>query len=139
MSTMISTCHFVSRQHAIKYYRSQGYVDAAAAVDDKLKEQAIVIGPPETESWQSLKTNDEGRYVIVEPEFKPVKWDDVAIGDTVYIDNYQNGQFPKASPKISGPFKVVKGNGCGRCLEVTKGKAKGQTFMSYPETLIQKL
>lgn len=133
MSTMISTCHFVSRQHAIKYYRSQGYCDAAAAVDDKLKEQAIVIGSPKIEPGQTVKINDEGRYVIVQLDFKPVTWDDVTIGDVVYIDNYQNGKFPDANPKVSGPFKVAKGNGCGRWLENNKGRG----MMHYPNNLLK--
>ena len=68
--TTFGTCHFVSRQQAIRYYRSQGYVDAAAAVDEKVKEQAIVIGPPKTKPGQTLSVNDEGRYVVKESPLK---------------------------------------------------------------------
>jgi hypothetical protein len=50
-----------------------------------------------------------------------VTWDDVTIGDTVFIDNSQDGQFPQANPKIAGPFRVVEGNGCGRCLKNNRG------------------
>ena len=61
-----------------------------------------------------------------------VTWNDVAIGDTVFVDNYQDGQFPKASPKVSGPFTVIVGNGCGRCLRTNKGRM----FMHYPNNLL---
>ena len=68
---------------------------------------------------------------------RKVTWNDVKIGDTVYIDNYQDGQFPKANPRISGPFKVVRGNGTGRCLQTMKKKWKHQrTFMHYPNNLL---
>ena len=70
---------------------------------------------------------------------KPTTWNNIKIGDTIYIDNYQNGQFPKADPQISGPFKVVKGNGCGRCLQTMRKDWKQQrTFMHYPNNLLIK-
>jgi len=69
------------------------------------------------------------------PEVVAIKltWDEVKLGDTVYIDNYQDGKFPKANPRIGGPFEVVKGNGCGRCLKTQSGK----TFMHYPNNLLK--
>jgi hypothetical protein len=65
--------------------------------------------------------------------FKRVTWDDVAIGDVVHIDNYQDGKFPHADPQISGPFTVARGNGCGRWLV----NAKGRGFMHYPDNLLK--
>jgi hypothetical protein len=69
--------------------------------------------------------------VLSSDDVNPVLWDNVSLGDTVYIDNYQHGARPKANPRIGGPFKVVRGNGCGRCLQ----NIKGSTFMHYPEDL----
>lgn len=66
MPTTYGTCHFVSRRRAIAYYRSQGYCDAQAAVDDNIKTEAIVIGPPKLKPGQTMRINDEGRYVITE-------------------------------------------------------------------------
>jgi hypothetical protein len=66
--------------------------------------------------------------------FKRVTWDDVAIGDVVYIDNYQDGKFPHADPKISGPFTVAVGNGCGRWLDTKKGTGFGY----YPNNLLKR-
>ncbi len=66
--TMWGTSNFVSKQAAIEYYAGQGYgFTAAAAVEQKLKEQEIAIGEP-----TMLKKGDEvflkaseGRYWIV--------------------------------------------------------------------------
>jgi len=66
-------------------------------------------------------------------EFIKVKWADVAEGDVVYIDNYCEGMFPKANPLVSGPYRVVHGNGCGQCLASSRG-----SFMFYPERLLKK-
>jgi hypothetical protein len=72
-------------------------------------------------------------FDIIQEDFHHVTWDDVKIGDVVYIDNYQSGKFPKANPKVSGPMTVVKGNGwCGRCLQ----NVSGRTFMHYPNNLL---
>ena len=59
-------------------------------------------------------------------------WDSVHAGDTVYIDNYENGKYPDASPAISGPYIVsdVK----YRRLTMTWGKLS--TFMHYPDNLL---
>lgn len=62
----------------------------------------------------------------------PVKWADASIGDEVWVDNYQNGKYPQADPKISGPFTVAKGNGSGRWLE-----KNGRGFIHYPENLLR--
>lgn len=68
MSTRFGTPNFVTRRRAISYYRSQGYCDPAAAVDESLKEGAIFIGPPKLKPGQTCSVNDEGRYVVTEPD-----------------------------------------------------------------------
>jgi len=68
-----------------------------------------------------------------QPTLQPILWEDVEIGNVVYLNNYQDGKFPKASPRISGPMTVVVGNGCGRCL----CNVSGRFFMHYPENLLQ--
>lgn len=62
-------------------------------------------------------------------------WADVLYGDWVWIDNCEDGKYPEADPKISGPFRRVEGNGCGRCLETRDGRV----FMHYPENLLRKV
>jgi len=62
-----------------------------------------------------------------------ISWKDVKIGDTVFIDNYEDGKFPKANPRICGPFTVVVSNGCGRCLR----NKNGREFMHYPDNLLK--
>jgi hypothetical protein len=37
----------------------------------------------------------------------PVTWKDVHEGSVIYIDNYEHGKFPRASPTFSGPYTVV--------------------------------
>lgn len=65
--------------------------------------------------------------------FIKVKQSQVQMGDLVYIDNYQDGKFPKASPVIAGPFRKVVGNGSGRCFEATNNR----TTAYYPDTLLR--
>ncbi len=38
---------------------------------------------------------------------KPTTWDQLKPGDCVWIDNYQDGKFPTANPKLSGPYRVM--------------------------------
>jgi hypothetical protein len=64
---------------------------------------------------------------------KAITWKDVKIGETVFIDNYENGKFPSADPRISGPYTVEVGNGCGRWL---KNPRNGRGFMHYPDNLL---
>ena len=59
-------------------------------------------------------------------------WKDVKIGDTVFIDEYEDGKCPKANPRMSGPYIVVEGNGCGHCLE----NQIGRFLMHYPDNLL---
>lgn len=64
--------------------------------------------------------------------FKSIAHSEVKMGETVYFDNFQEGKFPDANPKISGPFVKIHGNGSGRCFE----NARGRSLMHYPENLI---
>jgi hypothetical protein len=67
--TTFGTSHFVSRRAAIAYYRSQGYCDAAAAVDDNIKTGAITIGPPTAKADERVWVNhEEGRYMKSVPD-----------------------------------------------------------------------
>lgn len=64
-----------------------------------------------------------------------VSWDDVQPGDIVFIDNYEDGKFPRADPKISGPYvvKTVK----DRRLETTWNRRYQSTFSYYPNNLLR--
>jgi len=72
--------------------------------------------------------------------FRKATWKEVKIGDVVYIDNFEDGKFPRANPRISGPYTVVVGNGCGHCLSnapVNTPAAKTErVFMHYPDNLL---
>ena len=39
--------------------------------------------------------------------FAPLLWCDAKTSQAVYVDNFYGGRFPKASPKILGPFTVA--------------------------------
>lgn len=62
----------------------------------------------------------------------PTTWDKVKIGDTIYVDSYENGKFPKAKPKICGPYKVESAE--RRIL-----KSKSGSFMHYPNNLLERM
>lgn len=63
MSTQIGTNHFVSRFFAINYYKSYGFTEKD--VENKIKEAAIVIGPPNLKKGEILAIiKGEGRYAI---------------------------------------------------------------------------
>jgi hypothetical protein len=64
---------------------------------------------------------------------RKASWKEVKIGDVVFIDEYEDGKFPKANPRITGPFTVEVGNGCGHCL---KNPRNGRGFMHYPDNLL---
>jgi hypothetical protein len=38
---------------------------------------------------------------------RPVEWSDLAVGDVVYTDNYEDGKYPNANPRVAGPFMVM--------------------------------
>ncbi len=58
----IGTCHFVSLDAAIAYYRPYGLNNME--VISKWKNLEICIGAPQIKKGQSLKVNSEGRYII---------------------------------------------------------------------------
>ena len=63
--TTYGTSHFVSRAAAVRYY--QAYEDDAdKAVEIKLQEKSIYIGPPPTKENESYILGSEGRYFIKE-------------------------------------------------------------------------
>ena len=64
---IIGTAHFVSRPHAVIYYRKQHatLLETVRAVDAKLRGGEIHIGPPRLLSGQTLIKVDGGaRYAI---------------------------------------------------------------------------
>jgi hypothetical protein len=74
--------------------------------------------------------------------FEHVAWADVKKGDTVYIDNYQDGKFPLANPRVSGPYTVIDTE--TRTLETQwlvkwmgRGEGIKKTFRSCPENLLK--
>jgi len=68
--TIMGTCHFVSRQHAIKYYRSYEFSDDMRQaipkdVDLKIGEGLIRIGKPTLRKGERLLVIDNGcRYAV---------------------------------------------------------------------------
>lgn len=68
--------------------------------------------------------------------YSNVTWNDVQDGQTVYIDNYQRGEKPLASPRISGPYTVQ--NACNRRLKTAFGLRYERTFIHLPHNLLVK-
>lgn len=75
-----------------------------------------------------------------EPEYrkgyKHATWSDVQDGQTVWIDNYQDGEFPQASPLISGPYRVVSVQ--RRMLQAPSSQRRrtARLFTYYPNNLL---
>jgi hypothetical protein len=44
----------------------------------------------------------------MDTKYKKVSWCEVAVGDVVFLDNYEGGLYPNADPKVSGPFVVIR-------------------------------
>lgn len=67
--TRTGTSHFVSYEAAVAYYRPYHYTDVINAVNQKLDEGNIHIGPPILKPGQKLRVIlYEQRYEIVENE-----------------------------------------------------------------------
>lgn len=64
---------------------------------------------------------------------RKVTWQDVQIGDTVYIDNYESGLYPSADPRISGPYIVCSPKAH---LLISKGRRYDTKFAQYRRSLI---
>jgi hypothetical protein len=65
--TIIGTSHFTSQRAAERYYAEYGYADVKAAVQHKLAEGEIHVGPPVLKAGQTLSLIDDGaRYAITE-------------------------------------------------------------------------
>lgn len=54
------TSHFKSREAAMRYYKPYGYIDLARAVDRKLADGEIHIGPP------ALKPDGSERFTLID-------------------------------------------------------------------------
>lgn len=68
MSTTYGTCHFVSYQAAVAYYKAYEQ-DPYRAVLTKLDEGSIRIGKPPIKPGQTLTIIDDGlRYAITEKQ-----------------------------------------------------------------------
>ena len=63
---IIGTSHFISKEAAIKYYSDYEYDDVKSAVERKLQEGLIHIGPPQIQDKEYLKVNNEGRYLRID-------------------------------------------------------------------------
>jgi|KBSMisStaDraftv2_1062788.scaffolds.fasta_scaffold173508_2 hypothetical protein len=65
------TAHFLSRAHAVRYYRLQGFHtrnEASKAVDRKLQDGSIFIGEPKCPEGSRIVLLDDGcRYGIEGP------------------------------------------------------------------------
>ena len=64
------TSHFESKQAAVKYYAPYHHADAAKAVERKIAEGEIHIGPPTPKPGENVYLNRrEGRYFIEDPGY----------------------------------------------------------------------
>lgn len=54
------TSHFKSREAAMRYYRDYGYKDLGHAVDRKLADGEIHLGPP------ALKSDGTERFILID-------------------------------------------------------------------------
>jgi hypothetical protein len=62
----IGTNHFATKKAALKYYQQQ--CDGLATmsdIEDMIRANEIVIGKPKVNKGESLRLNDEKRYLIV--------------------------------------------------------------------------
>jgi hypothetical protein len=65
--------------------------------------------------------------------YQAVTWEQVQVLDEIFIDNYQHGAFPKANPKISGPYLITDRK--GRWL---KHLHNGRQLRYAPDTLLKR-
>lgn len=67
MTTTYGTAHFVSLSQACAYYAEYHYPNTLRAVEHKLADGEIFLGPPALMPGQSLSLIDNGtRYAITE-------------------------------------------------------------------------
>lgn len=67
--TINGTNHFTSRQAAIRYYKSQGWLCVEEAVDQKLEDGSIEIGLPKLKPGEKWRVVDNGtRFAIEIPD-----------------------------------------------------------------------
>jgi hypothetical protein len=64
--TRYGTSHFVDRQAALDYYMPYGHEDLEAAIDRKLLEGEIHLGPPRMIPGYKLGQYPDGRYFLEE-------------------------------------------------------------------------
>ena len=70
MATTYGTSHFESKEAAVRYYAPYHYSDTAKAVERKLEEGEIHIGPPTAKPGERVYLNhQEGRYFIEDPGY----------------------------------------------------------------------
>jgi len=86
MITEIGTCHFVSKQGALRYYRRQGIL--RKDVEDKINSCEIVIGKPLTPMGKkAVVIPDEGRYAI-----RDLRFDELEKATSYVVDDTGNGR-----------------------------------------------
>jgi len=86
MITEHRTCHFVSKQGALRYYRRQGI--HRAEVEDKINNREIVIGRPLTPMGKkAVVIPGEGRYLIRE-----LRFDELEKATSYVVDDTGNGR-----------------------------------------------
>lgn len=62
----IGTSHFVSKVHAVMYYKEYGYDNVKDAVQAKLDRKEIHIGEPKITDKEYLHIDEDGRYIRIE-------------------------------------------------------------------------
>lgn len=85
------------------------------------------------DNWLKHRKFAMNRFPSVYHDFQPTIWSRVSFGDTVYIDNWQSGEFPLADPKISGPYLV---NDRKNHYLFKMGSDWRAIFMHYPNNLL---
>ena len=67
---------------------------------------------------------------------QPLSWQETQIGSRVWLDHYQDGIFPTASPHISGPYIVINQEKCTLLCRMPGMPVLGQTFRHPHENMI---
>jgi hypothetical protein len=70
----------------------------------------------------------------MDTKYTKVSWDEVTVGDVVYLDNYEGGLYPAADPKVSGPFVVTDAD--TRTLSDRRSRRGPVVFLHYPTNLL---
>lgn len=83
------------------------------------------------------KAVKDALYGLWLEQVAPAAWSSISPGQVVYVDNYQGGAFPQASPLVSGPSRVVDPAERSLGWETPLcGRPWKRVFRNWPEGLL---